>query len=211
MQRLLSFLFGVVKVRAIREIILKLILKLDNQKRDFSRRIMKNYYSVEIGKYTYGGCYEIDGRIARNTKIGSFCSIADGVRIGGMNHPTHFVSTHPFLYLKNRGFVCENNDEIFNKGNKAVIIEDDVWIGQNAVILPGIKIGKGAVIGAGAIVTKDIEPYSIAVGVPAKVIKKRFSDDQIKKLKDIDWANWGDDEIKNRLNDFYNVNHFVNS
>lgn len=188
--------------------ILSLIIKKDSPNFSDARKIFKKYYGISVGKYTYG-CYKTDGSIAKGTKIGAFCAIAPGVRIGGMNHPLEFVSTHPFLYYKDRGFVEFTDNGIVSDGNKSVVIGDDVWIGQNAIILPGIHVGKGAVIGAGAIVTKDIPDYSIAVGVPAKVIKKRFNDDVVEKLKSIEWAKWDDEKIKDTLQDFYDHETFI--
>lgn len=124
----------------------------------------KKYNNVEIGKYTYGLWA---AEIAPKTKIGAFCSIAPNVKIGLMNHPMEYVSTHPFLYYKDRGFVTE---DIQIPQKSAPIIDDDVWIGTNVVILPGVHIGQGAIIGAGAVVTKDVPPYACVGGVP-KVVK----------------------------------------
>jgi acetyltransferase-like isoleucine patch superfamily enzyme len=94
------FLFKLLKNNKIRGFCLKIIIKyLDSKDNYLARLLMKDFYDINIGKYSYG-CYKTDGSIAKGTKIGSFCSIAPGVRIGGMNHPTKFVSTHPFLYYK---------------------------------------------------------------------------------------------------------------
>ena len=115
-------------------------------------------YGVSIGEYTYG--YQIES-IGSGSKIGKFCSIASGVKIGLMNHPTHFVSTHPFLYYKNRGFI---KSDLGIQEDVGAIVQDDVWIGNNVVILPGVTVGRGSVIGAGAVVTKDVPPYAIVGG-----------------------------------------------
>lgn len=85
-----------------------------------------------------------------------------------------------------------------------------MWIGHNAIILPGIKIGNGAVIGTGAVVTKDVEKYSIVVGNPAREIKKRFTNSQIEKLEKIKWWDWDHDKIKENLNEFKDINVFIN-
>lgn len=204
----LSKLFPFAKGARMKQMLFAIIMRVDDNILSTSREIMKRYYNISIGKYSYG-CFKIDASVDSGTIVGAFCSIAPGVRIGGMNHPTHFVSTHPFLYTKRKGFAEEDIQGIIQKGTRPVIIEDDVWIGQNAVILAGVKISKGAVIGSGAIVTKDIPPYSIAVGVPAKVIRKRFSDEQIDKLSNIDWANWNDETIKQHLALFYDVDMFL--
>lgn len=184
-------------------LVLMIISVIDSKDTHLQRRYIKKRYKVEIGKYTYG--YRITD-IAGGTKIGSFCSIASGVKIGLMNHPVNFVSTNPFLYYASRGFI-DRNVKIPQKGS--VIIEDDVWIGANSVVLPGVKIGKGAIVGAGAVVTKSVPPYAIVCGVPAKVIKYRFDDSVIAGLTAIDWPNWEDDKIKKSIDFFYNPKKFI--
>ena len=141
--------------------------------------------NVTIGRYT-----SINGpgtRIfAKKNRIiiGSFCSIASNVIIQEYNHSINRVTSYPiFSHIFN-----ENVEEIASKGN--VVIEDDVWIGSNTVILSGVRIGRGTVIGAGCVVSKDIPAYSIVVGNPAKVIKKRFSEDKISELEDSKWWEW---------------------
>lgn len=145
-------------MKFIEKIIFRIISKIDSKDEKYKRKFIKDKYNIEIGKYTYG--YTI-ANIAKGTKIGAFCSIANGVKIGLMNHPTNFVSTNPFLYYNSRGFI-NKNIEIPQK--EPVVIEDDVWIGTDAIILPGVRIGKGAVIGAGSVVTKNVEPYAILGG-----------------------------------------------
>jgi acetyltransferase-like isoleucine patch superfamily enzyme len=139
---------------------------------------------IGIGDYTYIG---ENTRIESNTEsIGKFCSIAPDVKIGVGPHPVHYFSTSPVFYSKGRGFVKE---ELFDeyKYSGFAVIENDVWIGANAVIIAGVKIGNGAVIAAGAVVTKDVPPYAIAGGVPAKIIKFRFEPELIKKILESRW------------------------
>lgn len=168
------------------------------------RAFYREQYGVDIGKYTYG--YNIDN-IARGTRIGAFCSIADGVKIGLMNHPVKYVSTHPFLYYANRGFVMSNKKDGEYGG---VEVGNDVWIGSNAIILPGIHIGNGAVVGAGAVVTKNVAPYEIVGGVPARHIKWRFEDYELRrKLERIPWYEWSDDKIRGNIHLFYDPYKFV--
>lgn len=170
------------------------------------RSYYKRRYNISIGKYTYG--YHIED-IGTGSRIGAFCSIASGTKIGLMNHPTNFVSTNPFLYYKSRGFIQKDKEIKINVG---AIIEDDVWIGTNAVILPGIKVGKGSIIAAGAVVTKDIAPFDIVGGIPAKHIKWRFEDPKIREaLLMIDYAAWDDEMIKRNIEHFYDVNEFINA
>ena len=129
-------------------------------------------------------------------KIGSFCSIAGGVQIFlGGNHRTDWVTTYPFyVYWPSAHHIPSPPH---SKGD--VIIENDVWIGENSIVLSGISICNGAVIGANSVVAKDIPPYSIAVGNPAKIIKKRFDDNTIQRLLRIKWWNWDDHQIKQFL------------
>ena len=122
-----------------------------------------------------------------NCTIGKFCSIAKGVKIGLGIHPINFISTSPIFYSnKNPLFKSLVKQDTFEQ-NKHVYIGNDVWIGTNVVILDGVSIGNGAIVGANSIVTKDVEPYSIVGGVPAKPIKKRFNESDISKLVKINW------------------------
>ncbi|MDA0406796.1 CatB-related O-acetyltransferase [Vibrio alginolyticus] len=110
-------------------------------------------------------------------RIGKFCSISHNVKIGLRKHPLNLFSTSPYLYYQTKGLVDKDyfNDAVSIK----TIVEDDVYIAANAVILSGVKVSTGAVIAAGAVVTKDIPPYAIVAGVPARVISYRFKDDII--------------------------------
>ncbi len=155
-----------------------------------SNHIGKNsFFDGHIGFGSYVG-----SNCNLNAKIGRYCSIADNVSIVVGAHPTSYVSTHPAFYStrKQSGFSFVKNgkfEEIKYADNQKhiVTIGNDVWIGFGALLLQGINIGDGAVIGAGAIVTKDVEPYSIVAGVPAKLIRKRFSDEEIAILLDTKW------------------------
>lgn len=209
-KNLLVGLFKSTKKRSIRNILFKCILILDDYRKQTARSILKEYYKITVGRYSYG-CFKIDETIEPGTIVGSFCSIAPGVSLGGMNHPINFVSSHPFLYDNRYGYITKKNEEVLRNGTVPVIIEDDVWIGRNAIVLPGVTIKKGAVVAAGAVVTKDVEPYVIVGGIPAKEIKKRFTDEQINKLLSIDWTNWDDEKIKSNIESFYDVNRLIKS
>lgn len=182
---------------------LKILKKTDNVAGDKVRAFYAKKRDIIIGKYTYG--YE-HSDIAKGTVIGSFCSIASGTKIGLMNHPLQFVSTHPFLYYKSRKFI---DDDMIDNWNTPPILEDDVWVGSNVVILPGVTIHKGSVIAAGAVVNKDVPPYAIVGGVPAKVIKYRFDEDLRKQLININWSSWDDAMIRMNIELFYNPKSFV--
>ncbi len=151
-------------------------------------------YNTSFGRYTYTG---------RNCTffhccIGKFCSISFNVVVGGGEHPYRFVTDHAFLYSKDFDLMPEfvNNDETYNRFSEPCVIGNDVWVAANAVILRGVNIGDGAVIGAGAVVTKDVPPYSIVGGVPAKIIKQRFDDKIVERLLKIKWWNLPSDVIK---------------
>ena len=146
-----------------------------------------------IGKGTYIGSGTVIGNC---DSIGNYCSISKDAKIGMSNHPLNFVSTSPRFYLSKYGKV--KNDLYNHSQIKGSVIEDDVLISSNAVIMEGLRIGQGSVIGAGAIVTKDVDPYSIVTGVPAKLVRFRFSKKKIEKLMKLNFDD--DDQILNQLN-----------
>jgi acetyltransferase-like isoleucine patch superfamily enzyme len=148
-----------------------------------------------VGRYTYINKYCL---IDKNTKsIGRFCSIAYNVKIGLGSHPSDWVSSHPFAYDPKYSFVKEGR--MFDDSNKETIIGNDVWIGANATILAGVRVGDGAIVGANSLVTKDVEPYSIVVGTPAKHQRYRFDPETISKLQKLQWWNWEDNKIKENV------------
>lgn len=132
-------------------------------------------------------------------EIGSYCSISYNCVIGAANHPINLLSTSPKIYGVNNSF---KNKEWKNDYESPPLIGSDVWIGANAIIMQGVTIGDGAIIGAGAIVTKDVPSYAIVVGIPAKIIKYRFSKEIIKELNRIKWWNLSESEIKKVYNAF---------
>lgn len=147
--------------------------------------------STSIGAYTYMR----GGTIHSLTKIGRFCSVAPGVEIGPGNHPTTFLSTHPFQYGASgfdfwpafKGFDHGELTVPMEVAKSAPIIGNDVWIGTRVFIPRGVTIGDGAVIAAGSVVTKDVQPYEIVGGAPAKHIRYRFEPDVIAALLDLKW------------------------
>jgi len=124
-----------------------------------------------------------------NADIGKFCSIASGVSIGPGVHKTDGLSTHPVFYLYNVTLIKKFSDRDLFITSKRTTIGHDVWIGEKAIVLDGVTIGIGAIIAAGAVVTKDVAPYAIVGGVPAKQIKFRFKESEIDSLLKSEWWN----------------------
>ena len=151
-------------------------------------------YSSEIGAYTYTG----KNITIWHAKIGKFCSISWNVSIGGANHGYEKITSHAFLYAPQFGLL-KGKKALYNRFSEKCIIGNDVWIGCNAVILRNVTIGDGAVIGAGAVVTKDVEPYSIVAGVPAKVIGRRCSPELGNQLSKSHWWDLPKDIISNNI------------
>lgn len=155
-------------------------------------------HDSNIGRHTYFA----KSKVVR-ADIGAFCCIGPEVVIGGLGaHPTHYISTHPVFYstrLQSGKTFAENNliEEI-----SRVKIGNDVWIGARAIILDGINVGDGAIIAAGAVVSKDVPPYAIVGGVPAKVIRYRFSPEVIASLLEWKWWKYPDYVLKNLAKDF---------
>jgi acetyltransferase-like isoleucine patch superfamily enzyme len=124
--------------------------------------------------------------------IGSFTSIANGVLIGGGEHPIKWISTSPVFY-EGRDSINTKFSEFNRPEPKRTTIGSDVWIGARSIIKQGVNVGHGAIIGSGAVVTKDVKPYSIVAGVPAKTLRYRFTDEVISDLLDSEWWNLRDD------------------
>jgi acetyltransferase-like isoleucine patch superfamily enzyme len=160
-----------------------------------------------IGEFSYiGGDCTI-----MNCTIGKFCSIAPNVKIGLGIHPVDLVSTYPGFYSNKASGSYFFNHNAKIEEYKDVEIGNDVWIGNGAMIMDGVNIGDGAIIAAGAIVTKNVNNFSIVGGMPAKVIKNRFSDEICKKLQKIEWWNWPKSKIKNNSDLFSDINNFLNN
>ncbi len=157
-------------------------------KSEVGRRNLIRNSSFGVGSYTGTNC------VIKNTTIGNFCSIGWNVSIGGGNHNHRNVSMYTDYWYK-RTFGVEFSDNRVNESAKPVFIGNDVWVGSGATILSGIQIGDGAVVGAGAVVTKNVPPYAIVVGVPAKIIKYRFSEETIKALLTLKWWFWDFNKI----------------
>ena len=169
------------------EILTKNILKVPAEKSHW-----------EIGDHTYGKINILEPRMAR-FKIGKFCSIAGGVTVILGNHRIDTVTTYPFNALRNRWPGVRKDFIEDHTTNGDVIIGNDVWIGHSVTIMSGVTIGDGAVIAANSLITKNVEPYSIVGGVPAKCLKFRHRPDVISDLLSIKWWDWDDELIDSRL------------
>ncbi len=145
-----------------------------------------------IGRYSCVG-YQCD---LVNCKVGGFSSIASGAFIGGAEHPIYWASTSPVFQRVSHSGPNKRFAELPLPHSKETIIGSDVWIGHCAIIKAGCRIGDGAVVGAGAVVTKDVPPYAIVGGVPARVIKMRFPEDVIEKLMKIRWWDFSEEQLK---------------
>lgn len=141
------------------------------------------FSNSEIGKFSFVGK---NGSI-NNTTIGSYCSVGMNVKSGLGFHPAKFISTSPLFYKKNsvlnESFVQEDK---FND-YKRIEVGSDVWIGADALLIDGVKVGHGAIVGAKSVVTKDVPPYGIVAGIPAKIIKYRFDENIVEKLLELEW------------------------
>ena len=148
------------------------------------RRIYTMYYGIHIGYGTYGGCFTYENIPGPSeVHFGNYCSIGSSLKIFRANHPSDNFTTAPFLYNPSFGYVEKDMLD-----RPPLYVGNDVWIGSSVIICPGCKqIGDGAIIGAGSVVTHDVEPYTIVAGNPARIIRKRFNDKQIKYLEDSKW------------------------
>jgi len=162
-------------------------------------------YNSKIDSYSY---IQVGSRIF-NCEIGKFCSIASSVSIAPGIHDLNKVTTHPALIQKStplpKVFATRNNIKICEK----VFIGHDVWIGEKVVILDGVAIGNGAVIATGAIVIKDVEPYEVVGGVPAKHIKYRFDKQTIEIIQDSQWWNYSDEWFEKNHELMLNMDQFI--
>lgn len=173
--------------------------------------------SIEVGDYTYYDDFVNDPRDFQynnvlyhypqcnhdKLKIGKFCSIACGAKFifNAANHKLDSLSTYPFpIFFEEWQLPVDVNSISQAWDNHGeIIIGNDVWIGYEAVIMSGVKIGDGAIIATRAVVTKDVEPYTIVGGIPAKEIRKRFDDETISKLEEMCWWDWDYEKIKSNI------------
>ncbi len=191
----------------------------------YLKQVIRNP-NIEIGDYTIYNDFVQDPKDFEKNNVlyqypinkdklimGKFCSVACGAKFlfNSANHSLASLSTYPFpIFFEEWGLDVKNIRQAWdNKGD--IVIGNDVWIGYEAVVLAGVTIGDGAVIGARAVVSKDIPPYTIAAGVPAKPIRKRFSQDTIRSLLEIKWWNWSEERIARHIADIQagNINNLL--
>ncbi len=158
--------------------------------------------NIVVGDFTYIADSEFESHVTHHYDfigdrliIGNFCQIASGVEfvMNGANHQMNAVSTFPFYTLEGWDQVPPAREDLPIKGD--TVIGNDVWIGQNATILPGVHIGDGAIVGANSVVGSDISPYTVAVGNPAKPVRKRFDDELIDIMERLKWWDKSIEEI----------------
>ena len=168
----------------------------------------REFDDVKIGKYSY---YK-RGTKLMNCDIGRFCHIGDNCAIGLFGHDTSQVTTYPLKYHFENSVVDVGQDSTADAVRKSrqTIIKNDVYIGESVTIFAGVTVGNGAVIGARAVVTKDVPDYAVVAGVPSQIVRMRFSDKIVDDLLDIQWWQWSDDKIKSCIEDFHlDVEKFV--
>ena len=169
----------------------------------YLRRITLQRYNTDVGLYTYGGCFSKDFNVGGKVTVGRYCSIAKDVHYFGANHPIESVTTSALFYNKRFGY------DVKDVKREELSIGNDVWIGYGVIITAGChKIGDGAVIAAGAVVTKNVDSYEIVGGVPAKHIGFRFKQDIIERISNTKWYEMSPDELMNYYRYFENPDLF---
>ena len=160
---------------------------------------------ARIANSTFGD-YAYCDRLAdiANTSVGKFANIAAMTRIGPTDHPWRMAAQHHFVYRSSYYWEDVEDDAAFfaHRASRRTVLGADCWIGHGAIIKPEVVVGIGAVVAAGAVVTKDVAPFTIVAGVPATPIRRRMTERQEKALMDIAWWDWGHDRLKGALEDF---------
>ncbi len=184
---LISLLRMIARIESFRGLAIRIICNLEGGQfwSETFRELMKQYYNVEIGNYSYGPCLN-PGNLPPGTKVGNYCSFGPNIRVFRRNHPLQFASTHPFFFNSRLGII--EVDSIEAVISNPLNIMHDVWVGSDVIITPGCHfIGIGAVVAAGAVVTKDVPNFVVVAGNPARIIKSRFSEEICRELLESRW------------------------
>ena len=160
----------------------------------------REFDDVKIGKYSY---YKPGTKLLK-CEIGKFCHIGDNCVIGLFGHDTSAVTTYPLKYHFDNSITDASHDPTADSVRKSqeTVIKNDVYVGEGVIIFAGVTVGDGAVIGSRAVVTKDVPDYCVVAGIPARVVRKRFSDEVIHDLLKIEWWNWTDEQLSMHVDDF---------
>jgi len=188
----------------------QLLSKKKDNTEIISNRIGENsyVYNTTLGAYTYLS----QNVTIMNTTVGKFCSIAQGACISLGMHPNHtFVSTSPVFFSIHEQCGVTFADQPYFEEMGKTIIGNDVWIGVNAIVKDNITIGDGAIIGAGAIVTKDVPPYAIVIGNPARILRYRFTDEQISFLLNFKWWDKNPSWLRDNFKLLHNIDEFIST
>ncbi|MFW5900174.1 MAG: DapH/DapD/GlmU-related protein [Halodesulfurarchaeum sp.] len=159
-----------------------------------------------LGDYTY-----LMERVQLDyTTIGKFGNVASEARLGPTNHPIDRPTAHHFTYRAEMYDLGEDDASVFEwRADQPVTVGHDVWIGHAATVLPGVEISNGAVVAAGAVVTRDVDPYMIVAGVPAEPIRRRFPEETAARIEATEWWHWDHDELAERLDSFRDLDMFL--
>jgi len=193
-----KLLYDAYAIKPLRKRIRRLIASLEGGEfySKTLRKIYSDYHHIEIGMYSYGGCFNLSN-IPSGTRIGRYGSFAE-FRVFPRNHPLDYISMHPFFYNTALGYVSTEKIS-YTK----LDVGHGVWIGYQAFIMSGVtEIGNGAVIGAGAVVTKNVPSYAVVVGNPGKIIKSRFPEAIIDKIEQMAWWEKSIEELSQHLEKF---------
>ena len=163
-----------------------------------------SFVDSEIGRHSFCG-YDCD---VYRASVGAFTSIANGVVLGGARHPMEWVGMSPVFYAGRDSVKAKFSEHPLAKPLE-VVIGNDVWIGRSAIVLGGVSIGDGAVIGAGSVVTKNVPPYAIVAGNPARIIRYRFEENVVRELEAIQWWRFPDDRLRDIGESFNDVDRFL--
>lgn len=185
--KLASMIAHLYRYRLLRRLCINLVKRLEGGEFHSKtlRRLLQKFHRVEIGKYSYGSCMT-PHVLPPHSYVGNYCSFAAGLRVLRRNHPAGFISQHPFFFNSKLGLV--SRDAVEQIEDNPLRIGHDVWIGSDVLILPGCKhIGDGAIVGAGAVVTRDVPAFTVFAGNPARLVRDRFSQETRRLIERSKW------------------------